>query len=86
MGLFTSKVPPAKEVGLEELVKLVDSHSGILVGMNKRISDLEIETERLKSHIISLRGYINRKLSEGDLETEKETSKSVDGLDSLRRL
>ena len=52
--------------------------------LRKRISDLELEIEKFKSQLISLRGLVNRKL--GDIEgvPEKERTKSVDGLDDLR--
>lgn len=49
----------------------------------KRIDDLELEIEKIKSHIISLRGFVNRRMSGEDLPTE--TIKSVDGLDVLRK-
>ncbi|MBA7662232.1 hypothetical protein ES703_70258 [subsurface metagenome] len=51
----------------------------------KRITDLEINLTKLESKFMSLRGLIHRKFT-GDIEgTEKETSKSQDGLDSLRK-
>ena len=59
-----------------------------LTSMIQRVSNLELEMEKLRTHINSLRGLINRKqeliLDRKDTEPEKETSKNKDGLDSLR--
>jgi len=51
----------------------------------KRISDVEIDITKLTEKFMSLRGLIHRKAT-GDIEIKgKETSKSYDGLDSLRK-
>jgi len=54
----------------------------------KRITNIETEITKLASQFMSLRGLIHRKFT-GDIEaaesTEKETSKSIDGLDQLRK-
>jgi len=46
-----------------------------------RIAALEIELEKLRTHINSLRGLINRKLGK---EAEKEDLKSSDPLERYR--
>ena len=53
--------------------------------MSKKISDQDLEIEKLKTHMFSLRGLINRKLGSDLGISEKETSKSIDGLDELRK-
>jgi len=56
---------------------------GDFILVQTRVSNLEMELEKLKSQIISLRGLVNRKLSYDNPEpTEK--IKSPDGLDNLR--
>lgn len=50
--------------------------------LKNKLADFELEVEKIKSHIISLRGFVNRRLGAGDVPSE--TSKSKDGLDSLR--
>lgn len=52
--------------------------------LKKKFSDQDLEIEKIKTHIISLRGLVNRKLGDDVGISEKETSKSVDGLDGLR--
>lgn len=47
-----------------------------------KLADYELEIEKIKSHIISLRGFVNRRLGAGDVPGEKSINK--DGLDSLR--
>ena len=50
------------------------------------ILDLQLEIEKLKTHINSLRGLINRRRMKelDDIEPESEQLKSPDGLDGLR--
>ena len=52
----------------------------------KDLVETQLETQRLSSHIISLRGLVNKKLigeqpqekvREGDIETEKEQPKTI---------
>ena len=51
-----------------------------------RISNLELEIEKLKTHINSLRGLINRRSKEIFEDKEPtETTISPDGLDQLRK-
>jgi len=53
--------------------------------LQNRVGSLEVEIEKLRTHINSLRGLFNRKFAPGQ---EKETIKntpSVDGLDELRK-
>lgn len=58
---------------------------GDFILIQTRVGNLELEIEKLKTHINSLRGLINRKKSEIlDQNSETETIKSKDGLDSLR--
>ena len=57
---------------------------GDFIVIQTRVSNLELEIEKFKSQLISLRGLVNRKLGE-DAGIEKETSKSIDGLDALRK-
>ena len=68
MGLFGSK-------------NLLQDGDFILI--QTRVSNLELEIEKLKSQILSLRGLVNKKLSYDNPEP-KETIKSPDGLDNLR--
>ena len=49
--------------------------------LEKRISDLELEFSKLKSHVISLRGFVNKKM---DLPEDAEENKIDDGLNALR--
>ncbi|MBA7709099.1 hypothetical protein ES703_118009 [subsurface metagenome] len=56
--------------------------------LSKRITDVEAFLVKLESKFMSLRGLIHRKFTgdvEGAEKEEKETSKSIDGLDSLRK-
>jgi len=56
---------------------------GDFIRIQSRVSDLELEIQKVKAMIISLRGFINKKLDYPDSE-KKETNKSPDGLDNLR--
>jgi len=56
---------------------------GDFILVQTRVSNLEMELEKLKSQIISLRGLVNRKLGQESPEPT-ETIKSPDGLDGLR--
>jgi len=77
-------------VGIEEKMifgktqKIKDSFE--FLELQRRVSSLEIEVEKLKTHINSLRGMLNRRMKEylGDIEPE-ETIKNPDGLDMLRK-
>lgn len=71
-----------KQPDLKELTALVDDHTKILSGMNDRLNNFDLEIEKIKSHIISLRGFVNRRMAG---EMPGETSKNTDGLDDLRR-
>lgn len=51
--------------------------------LKNRVANLELEIEKLRTHINSLRGLINRK-AELKLSNESEIIKSSDGLDELR--
>jgi len=57
---------------------------GDFILIQTRVSNLELELEKLKSQIISLRGLVNRKLGDFEKPEQTETIKSPDGLDSLR--
>ena len=70
MGLFGSK----------EKNLLQD---GDFILIQSRVSNLELELEKLKTHLTSLRGLVNRRL-EKDIPEEKDNIKSPDGLDGLR--
>ena len=52
--------------------------------IQSKVKFLEIEIERFKTELISLRGLVNKKLAKEAGKTETETIKSIDGLDSLR--
>lgn len=55
----------------------------VFISFDKRLADLELEFSKLKSHVISLRGFVNKKM---DLPGD-ENSESVsidDGLNALR--
>ena len=56
---------------------------GDFILVQTRVSNLEMEMEKLKSQIISLRGLVNRKLGQ-EAPEPTETIKSPDGLDDLR--
>jgi len=58
---------------------------GNFIMIQTRVGNLELEIEKLKTHINSLRGLINRKQMAGTIEPT-ETIKSVDGLDSMRKI
>lgn len=58
---------------------------GDFIVIQTRVSNLEIELEKLKSQILSLRGLMNRKLGESIKLEPDETIKSPDGLDNLRK-
>jgi len=58
---------------------------GNFILIQTRVGNLELEIEKLKTHINSLRGLINRKLGQNDEITEKERIISPDGLDNLRK-
>jgi len=65
--------------------KIILSEDRSFIELHTRVSNLELELEKLKTHINSLRGLINRRSKEifEDLDQD-ETSKSPDGLDNLR--
>lgn len=57
---------------------------GDFILIQSRVGNLELEIEKMKTHINSLRGLVNRKIG-SDLDPEKkENLKSVDGLDEIR--
>jgi len=60
---------------------------GDFILIQTRVSNLEIEIEKMKTHINSLRGLINRKrsLALDQEDPVTETIKSPDGLDELRK-
>ena len=58
---------------------------GDFILIQTRVSNLELEIEKIKTHIISLRGLMNRKLGDFEKPEQTETIKSPDGLDMLRR-
>ena len=70
--------------GNKSLKKQLERIDDNFEGMASRIRNFELELEKFKTQIISLRGLVNRKLGE-DAGIEKETSKSIDGLDELRK-
>ena len=73
MGLFGSK----KNIYFDVLEKEISKNT-------KKILDLELEIEKFRTQLISLRGLVNRKLSKEAGEIETKEFKSIDGLDSLR--
>ena len=56
----------------------------LLTDLKTKISNLELEIEKFRSQLISLRGLVNRKLGEDAGIEKKEKSLSPDGLDDLR--
>ena len=54
------------------------------IELQQRIANLEMEMQKMQTHITSLRGLVNRRLFK-ELPGETEDIKSVDGLDSLRK-
>ena len=79
MGLFGSKI---SEKEFKEEQNRVDKN---FEGMASRIRNFELEIEKFKTHINSLRGLVNRKISKDSDLPETKEFKSVDGLDSLRQ-
>ena len=57
---------------------------GDFILLQSRVSNLEMDIEKFKTHINSLRGMINRKMAVDVVAPEKEKFKSPDGLDDLR--
>jgi len=58
---------------------------GDFIVIQTRVGNLELEIEKMKTQLISLRGLVNRKLS-GEIKEEiSEDLKSPDGLDELRK-
>ena len=87
MGLFGFKREGTARILLtqfENLKTRVNDSEKNFQDNRRMINDLQLEIEKFKSQLISLRGLVNRKL--GDIEgvPEKERIKSVDGLDDLR--
>jgi len=58
---------------------------GDFILIQTRVSNLELEIEKLKTHINSLRGLINRRREQLLGKDETENIKSPDGLDELRK-
>jgi len=54
---------------------------GDFIVLQTRVSNLELEIEKMKTHINSLRGLVNRKLGQ---EAEKEDLKTTDPLEKYR--
>ena len=57
---------------------------GDFIVIQTRVSNLELEIEKLKTQILSLRGLVNRKIGFDNPKPQTETNKSPDGLDNLR--
>ena len=57
---------------------------GDFILIQTRVGNLELEIEKIKTHINSLRGLVNRKL--GPENSSSERVKYNDGLDDLRNL
>ena len=57
---------------------------GDFILLQSRVSNLEMDIEKFKTHINSLRGMINRKMAVDVVAPVKEEFKSPDGLDDLR--
>lgn len=57
---------------------------GDFILIQTRVSNLELELEKLRTHIQSVRGLVNRKLGADLPRPETEQLKSPDGLDELR--
>lgn len=51
--------------------------------MKELPTELQLDIEKLKSHMLSLRGLVNKRLSDY-VEEEEEKPKVDDGLNSLR--
>ena len=58
---------------------------GDFILIQTRVSNLELEIEKIKTHINSLRGLINRKLGQSEEIGKEERIISPDGLDNLRK-
>ena len=71
MGLFGSE---------KNLLK-----DGDFILIQTRIGNLELEIEKIKTHINSLRGLINRKLGQSEEVSKEEKIINADGLDDLRK-
>lgn len=58
----------------------------VFISFDKRLADLELKIGKLESHIISLRGFVNKKLDlPGEEENLKEPGAIEDGLNALRQ-
>ena len=57
---------------------------GDFILLQSKVKDLEMEIEKFRTQLISLRGLVNRKLSKEAGDPEPERVKSPDGLDELR--
>ena len=69
------------------MLNKTDNQAREMAGKNSSsILDLQLEIEKLKTHINSLRGLINRRRMKelDDVEPKSEELKSPDGLDGLR--
>lgn len=68
------------------MFKTTDKEAREMAGKNSsQILDLQLEIEKLKTHINSLRGLINRsRMRELDKVEQTKELKSPDGLDELR--
>jgi len=68
------------------MFKTTDKEAREMAGKNSsKILDILLELEKLKTHINSLRGLINRsRMRELDKIEDTEELKSPDGLDTLR--
>jgi len=71
MGLFGSKKSLLQD--------------GDFILIQTRVSNLELEIEKVKTHINSLRGLINRKLGQSEEMSKEEKIINADGLDDLRK-
>jgi len=58
---------------------------GDFILIQTRVGNLELEIEKIKTHINSLRGLINRKLGQSEEISKEEKSINPDGLDGLRK-
>jgi len=83
--MFFNRKKEIAIISMNELTQLVDSHSGLMVGMNARIGNIELEIEKLKTHIISLRGLMNRKLGNTEAEEETQSYQGVLGLEPVKK-
>jgi len=72
----------------EKQKKISLLNDGDFIVIQTKVRNLELEIEKMRSHLISLRGFVNRNLEPQNYKQDKsETDKNIngDGLDWLNK-